>query len=349
MKKNLYNIDIIKMLDIDKNLTELNRFLIKNRTDIYIDTDKKNKLLDFSLLSRNFISTMYEKFKTVSNLDMFSFIQTFGHEEIPDILFWKYLNIDYYIIRDIFPNQYSVINSLPEYRSRILYNLHEILDKDLTKILNVTQFQKTVVRDLCSRSYNNFSDMWLTGDLLINLTDFYSMTTSFNISKLYNFSYPEQTLLSTIFSYYFLTKCIRDKDEKIKFMNNLSFLGNKVTIVSVVNIIQDIIEENGYIDIETQEQLLKVVHEISPKQIKSLDLKVFNTLYRNFGSDQIVSLISVDYPGYWLYNLLAAISGDKTNLYFILKKINKFKDVIVFSDNLLKSPMFFRSLIRDIK
>ena len=260
------------------------------------------------------------------------------------MLYWKYMNADYVSIKHSYPSLANAISSLPEYHNRILYNLSDIIDKDQTKILNVTEFQKTVIRDLCSRSYSNFNDMWLTGDLLISLTDFYSMTISFNISKLYNFSYSEQLFLAIIFSYYFLTKCIKDKSEKIRFMNNLSYIGNKSTIVSVVNLIQDIIEEHKFNDIENQQQLLTVIQEISPKRIKSLDVKVFNTLYRNFNYNQIISLISVDYLGYWLYNVLTAISGDKSNLYFILKKINAFKNVVVFADKLLKSPIFYKTI-----
>jgi len=344
MKKNLYDNDLLQMSNIENNLNKLVEFIIKNRQEIYIDTQKTSSITSFPMLSKNSINLIYHKYKFLSNLDLHSLIYIFDKETIPDILFWKHLNVDFSIVNDIYPKISNTISVFPEYNKKIIYNLTDILNKERTKILNVTQFQKDIVRDLCSRSYNAFENMWLTGKLLIDLANFYSMTISFNISRVYNFSYQEQTLLATIFSYYFLTKCISNKKEKISFMNNLDFLGNRSTIVSIVNSILDIIDENKYEDLDDQNKLIKIIYEISPHRIKSLTIKTFNSMCRTFNLNQIVSLLSIDNPGYWLYNILSSMSGDKTNLFFIFKKINYTKKAIVFCDDIYNSSEFFKSL-----
>lgn len=344
MKENIFNIEFTKITNMEQNIQKLIKFIIDNRTDIYIDTNQMNEITSFPSLNKSPVSLIYQKYKKLSNLDIFSLIYILDKANIPDILFWKYINIDLEAIKDVYPKQHNAISMLPEYRSKIIFNITDILNREKTKILNATYFQKIIIRDLCSRYYNNFEDSWMNRKLLTDLTNFYSMTISFNISRVYNFSFQEQILLSTIFSYYFLTKCINDKAQKISFMNNLTFLGNRNIIVSVIDLIQDIISENKYEDIDNQTKLIKVIHEILPNRIKTLDKKVFNTMCRNFNSDQIVSLMSIDYPGYWLYNVLTAVSGDKTNLYFIFKKLNYMKKAIVFSDDLINSAQFFQSI-----
>lgn len=347
MKEQILNIEFTRNLNIESNLQKLVKFIIDNRTNIYIDTVQTKAITSFPILSKSPISLIYQKYKNLHNLDIFSLIYSFEKENIPDILFWKYLNIDFGGLKDLYPKHHAMIASFPEYNSSIVFNLSDILNKERTKILNTTYFQKIIVRDLCSRAYSNFDDSWLNGELLSELTNFYSMIISFNISRIYNFSFQEQTLLSTIFSYYFLTKCINDKERKLQFLNTLNFLGNKNIIVSVVSLINDIIAENNFGDIDTQDKLIKTIHEIAPHRITNLNKTVFNTMCRNFNSDQIVSLMSIDYPGYWLYNILTSVSGDKTGLYFIFKKLNVMKKAIVFADNLLNSSEFFKSLRKD--
>jgi hypothetical protein len=325
------------------DLKQLSRFIIENRDEITINHERKVELLNgISTLSKTPISDVFNNYKD-KIIDMFSLIDLSSTSNIPDLLFWKHFNTDVKIVKQLDKNIYNSLCTFREYQDKVIYNITDILSTDKTKIANNHSILKIISRDLCSRSYFNYSEMWLTGKLLRELCALYSMSISATISRIYNFDYQEQAFIATIFAYYFSLKCIKDNDDVKSFVISMTELGDRMVIRTTLSRIDENLEEDG-IELNNQTNLIKVLKGLSPKRIDNMTVKVFNTIGRNFNLDQISSIISLEYPPYWLYNVLCAISGDKSNLAFTFKRLNTMKKAIEFGKSLVSDKAFRDSI-----
>lgn len=343
MKYYIFDSKIFSLYDMNNNLKKLSKFIIENRSDINIEQDHKTKLFDsIKVLSKTPISNIFNYDRSLTNT--VNLVDLTTSSDIPEILLWKHFNVDVKIIEQFNKQAYNALSVFTEYRDKILYNITDILSADKTKITNHHIFLKSIARDLCSRSYFNYDDMWLTGKLLRQLVDFYSMAMSMTISRIYNFEYQEQIYIATIFAYYFVSKCIDNPEDAKAFVRSCKFLGDNLTISATMRGIEEALEEKDITEFSTQEQLIMILKELSPKRIDNMDVKVFNTMCRTFNLDQITSIMSIDYPAYWLYNVLCVLSGDKSNLMFTFKRGNYMKKAIEFGRDLIIDKNFYSSL-----
>lgn len=341
-KQNILDSVILSSVNIINEIPNLTKYLINNRNSIVIPNDKLFILFkNIPYMSHSPITDFYNIIKQ-DDFEPFCFISTIDKSAVPDILLYKHFNIDFNFFNTIIPNKIQNIQYLPEFKNKIIINLLEYLDVKQTKILDVSGFYKILVRTLCSRSYDTFENVWINRDFIDFLTKTYSFIIGSNIARIFNFSIQEQSTLNIILAYYFINKCIiSDNKTKINFISNLSYLGNKIKILDTLNTIDDILNKKPFTEISS---LIFILKELSPNSLNKLNLSSFMTLVRTFNYNNLISIISIDYPGYWLYNLFCSVSGDRNNIFFIAKKINLLKEIIIFINNLLYNSMFIKSL-----
>ena len=341
-KQNILDSVILSSVNIINEIPNLTKYLINNRNSIVIPNDKLTILFkNIPYMSHSPITDFYNIIKQ-DDFESFCFISTIDKSAVPDILLYKHFNIDFNFFNSIIPNKIQNIQYLSEFKNKIIINLLEYLDVKQTKILDVSGFYKILTRTLCARSYDTFEDIWINRDFIDFLTKTYSLIIGSNIARIFNFSIQEQSTLNIVLAYYFINKCIiSDHKIKINFISNLSYLGNKIKILDTLNTIDDILNKKPFTEISS---LIFVLKELSPNSLNKLNLSSFMTLVRTFNYNNLISIISIDYPGYWLYNLFCSVSGDRNNIFFIAKKINLLKEIIIFINNLLYNSIFIKSL-----
>ena len=344
MKISIYNTPLISQ--VNKNtLQNLLQYLIHNRFTIVLNKDKMTMLInDIPTMSRNTISEFFDKLHE-TNYEYFSFISTLFKSDIPECLLYNHFNVDIYELKSFKDSSLNILDTVPEYKDKIIFNLNAVLNKEQTKILDVITFQKVMVRSLCSRSYYNFKNAWINGSFINMLCKFYSIPIASNLSRLYNLSMSEMYNLAIIYAYFFVNKCteIPSEDQR-KLLSNYHYLGSSSNINNVTNLIDESLQKkysSPYFD--SLNKLVYIINEIAPKRLSNLDLKHFYTISRSFNYNSLVSLISIEYPGYWLYNLYTVTSGERNNLYFLMTNTNLLKETIQFISDLNYNPVFFSS------
>lgn len=344
MKTNLYDTYIISQLSKD-SIKSLINYLINNRHSCIIDKDKFLYMVNnIPSMSRNPISDMFFRLKDF-DYSYFLFISTLLQSNIPECLLYSYFNIDIKELKSFFPEYYNVLSSISEFKDKIIINLTNYLNKEQTKILDVTGLQKNICRSLCSRSYFNFESTWISGSFLYSFIKLYSIPIASNISRLYNLATNEMYLLAIIFGYYYLQKCVISSHEDYKkILSGFDYLGYSSNILSTVSLIDETLEEKFKdTKLNTISKLIYVINELAPKRLTSLDERKFLTISRTYNYNSLVSLISIEYPGYWLYNIFSVTSGERNNLFFVYKNTNLLKESIAFVNNLLYSSDFWDS------
>ena len=90
--------------------------------------------------------------------------------------------------------------------------------------------------------------------------------------------------------------------------------------------------------------VIDTIVEFSPARMGNFTLSTFYSMYANLTSNQVMSLLALEFPPYWCFLIVSAISGDKTSIYHTLKTLNLKRDAILFQNDLLKTNTFIKSL-----
>jgi hypothetical protein len=287
---------------------------------------------------------MYQQLKDLDLLRIISLINLHDINGVPEFFLLKHMNLDVCTVQSLDNRLYEALNVFPEYKNKIIFNITEYLNKDMTKIMNINLFQNFIIRDMLSRSYFLYKDIWLNRNLLFDLTKFYAVPISSTLGRIYNLNMQEQSIIGCILSYFFLSKCIDDKNAVLSFLPSLYFLGSNTIINENLKHILELEEKYPFNKGSNLIELVGMIKELSPVRLDVLDMVKFNTSLRTFNSNPIISLISGEYPPYWCYNVFACLSGNTSNLTFMFKRLNLMTEAIKFTNDFLKYDKFFNNL-----
>jgi len=338
-KVNIYSTDLMKSIDMNTYIKKMVNFLINSRGSISVSDKILNLINDPSnILLNNIISDMYKKLLNDHKTGIISYIDLSKKQDIPEGFSFSYWNIDVLQLKDTFNKHYSVLKSFPEFNDRIIYNITDIISSNNTKI-DSNKLHQTVIRDLLSRSYYNFDKSWLSSSIIYYLTKFYSISLSSSFSRIYNLDYQDQMIIAAVFSIYFTQKCA-DSSEINPIMNRMDFLTKFINIKDITNYIEEKYKNKEL----TLSDVADIIKDIMPERLSKINVKSIYSLGRNFNLNQIVALISLEYPPYWCFNILLAMSGVKSNLYHTLKKLNLMNDLVKFSKEISSSNQLIKSI-----
>lgn len=339
MITSIFETDIFKSIAIENYIKHMTEFIVNNR-GIFSINDKIKDNLRVEPMLKTIISDIYKTIVSEDKLPVFSFIDFTNKTSIPEGFLFTYWNLDVSQIKSFMKNQYDILSSLHETNNKILYNISNIIGARENKITDVSKFQQTVIRDFLSRSYHETKDNWLTPNILYYLVKFYSIIISTNISRSYNIPYNEQMFIACVLAIFFLQKC-HDKSTSNPLLNRLDFISKSVVIREVLNKI----DENYHNKELSVADVCTIIRKNGSSRLSSFTERSLFSLIRSTNPNQLISLVSLEYPPYWFFSVLLALSGMKTNLYHSFKNLNLKNDVISFTRELNSSKVIANSVL----
>jgi hypothetical protein len=258
---------------------------------------------------------------------------------IPEVVTWRHVTYDAMQIRTVSENLYRALKT-PEFADRLIINATPMVRQN-GEVTDLTAFHGTAVRDLLSRSYFRADQTWISPTLSLFMCKAYTITISSVIARPFQLNGSEQQALSILLAYYFLSQ-VTDPAQAGDMLRN-STRALRLYDTAQVNDIVSLIEREP----DCKELTLARVCEISGKlgiaRLK-LDLRSLYTRLSTIGPDQHTSFIALEYPPYWAYLLLLAVSGRKTMLSFLLKNAGLENEVKRFAEDLAQAHNFLGPL-----
>ena len=341
MKITLTNTYIGKSSNIYEYARNSRKFLLDNVHRITFDHDVEKKLLSTrDSMSHTTMSELYQQAMFENKLDMFRLLILDKVDKIPSYFLISWLDIDTLELRDTDKQSADILNTISEYRDKVLIDVTPYYSKKKQGISDTTSFYSRIVRALLSRSYYKSDKMWLTPNIIYLLAKFYSTIISSKIGKIYNFTYQEQAIAATALTVFFVNRCT-EYDEVINpMMGKMDFLRKVIDTKPIY----DYITENFTVNTFDLNAVVKVITEFGPARVGTFTVSTLYSMNANLTSNQIISLIALEYPPYWCHTIISALSGDKTSMYHSIKSLNLKADALAFQNELLKTNSFIRSL-----
>lgn len=313
-------------------------FIIKNKPLIVLEDIRD--LESVRVFSSTPLSKLFQDITTAGKLSNFTFLNLSRfNKDIPEILALDDIVID---------AKYIPSTPVPAQLQKCWINITPITSvKDsYNGSLNITDsaaFATMVVRAAIVSSYND-SDNWLNPRLATIVIESYALTISHVLRQAFTLSYEEEKFVQTLFAAYF-SQMLGDKSAPLKvppMLMRCSFLGSAADIIGRLELINQYRENNGE-DILHPIKICSILSACGPERMKKF---VPTMLYRFMSSSSLDSqtmMIAVDYPAYWVFQMLRVASGYKNPVMSnVIKlntqmktKINGFASELVSSNQIL--------------
>jgi hypothetical protein len=191
--------------------------------------------------------------------------------------------------------------------------------------LNITDaaaFASMVVRAaLCSSYIDN--DVWMNPRLESIIVESYAITISHVLRQAFNLSYEEEKFVQTLFAAYYCQMLSGGQSNLAlpPLLGRCQFLGAASDIIARMEDIKPYRDNNGN-DMLNPVKICSILNQIGPARMKTFQP---TQLYRFMSSSSIDSqtmMIAMDFPPYWVYQILRIASGYKNPVMSNVLKLN---------------------------
>jgi len=286
------------------------------------------------------MSELFNQAQIDNKLGMFKLLKLDKVEKIPSYFLISWLDIDTLELRKTDKQSADILNSISEYRDKVLIDVTPYYSEKRQAISDTTSFYARLVRAMLSRSYHKADKIWLSPTLIYHLTKFYATILSTKIGKTYNLTYQEQYVAATALSVFFVNRCTENDSVINPMMGKMDFLRRNVDTKPIYDYISDNYDVESY----NLDAVIKTIVQFSPARVAQYSVSTFFAMNANLSSNQSISLIALEYPPYWCHLIISALSGDKTSMYHSIKTLNLRKEAMEFQSEILKTNSFISSL-----
>ena len=292
-------------------------FLVKNGPLVILEDIRD--LDSVRVFSSTPLSKLFQDITAAGKLSNFTFLNLARYnKDIPEILALDDIVIDAKTIPSTpVPAQIQKcwINITPITSIKDSYN-------GSLNVSDTAAFASMVVRAAIVQSYND-SEVWLNPRLATIVIESYAMTISHVLRQAFTLGFEEEKFVQTLFAAYF-AQLLGDKNAPLKIppmLMRCTFLGSAQDIIGRMNTIEQYRQDNGE-DILHPIKICSILAACGPERMKKF---VPTMLYRFMSSSSLDSqtmMIAVDYPAYWVYQMIRVASGYKNPVMTNVIKLN---------------------------
>ena len=195
-------------------------------------------------------------------------------------------------------------------------------------ITDATQLANLFVRAALITGYED-NDLWLSPKLATFVIEMYATAIGCEMSRIYSLDYNESMFVQTLFAAYFAQLLGGQSNAGVvpTLLNRCSFLG---TMNDITDRIMSVAEYNTHPDkLWTPEQICSAVRANGPVRMRKVSRVQLYRFLSSSSLDSITMAIALEYPPYWVYQLLRVASGAKIPTLSNVIKLRNLKSKIM--------------------
>lgn len=304
------------------------RYLVDNRQVVLPQMDL-NTIFQTKILSMSPTNRIFEHLLADNLMDEYCFVDTsLSSQSIPELLTISDITVD---LKQI-TNARVILASLQEFRNKMIINIAPLIQRTregYVKVTDVNELHNQVVRGALVSSYYNCNDeMWLNPNLLRYIAQTYSMCISGVLQRLYNLDIPSQMTIAAALTWFIMNRVTDAADEMTM---QCDYLGSRLSIRNMIDMFKDSVDDVAQFDLV---KLSNLIASIGPDHMKGFNKDIFIRAMARSGASYITMNMALEYPPYWVHQILYALSGNKVYLSNLLQKNKLLKSAGVFLQDL---------------
>lgn len=327
---------------------ELVDFIIAHRQHI-LPPAKAMDMFKTRFSGRSPISEIFQRIVMVGKDKSYGLIRlpskSVALHEVVDMTF---IPFDLLQLKEVSPQHAKTLSLLPDVNDKLIINITDITKAD-GEFSDITQFQWRVVRDFLSRSYYTSSgNVWISPALVRYVAKVYSMTIGGQLARLFGLSPIVQTFVQTCFALFFVGQMTTPALAPAFMRAHAKALNlhDSQDLLQIFAFVQDTLHKPTP---ESLEEVFAVIDAYGASQLQHgngsrLNRAILNQKFASLHPEGRVSTIALEYPPYFLFMILLALSNVRMGLSFSMKNMNLMKEGQEVTQQMIHSPLFTAGL-----
>lgn len=319
-------------------------YLVKNTMDVVLNENQVRSIKDTRMYSSTPICKMFQSLINADKLNNFVCINLErSNLDTPEVLTVDDITIDGRVIPNIpVPTQLQKcwINLTPIASRSDLYN-------DSLKITDTSTLASLFVRAALVSSYHD-SDMWLNPKQAALVIEFYAITVTNVIGQAFNLDYNERQFVQTLFAMYYaqLLGGVTSALDIPPLLLRCNFLGSPADIMKRIEDIKPYRPNDGK-SLLSPAIICNILQNIGPVRMKKFTQVQLYRFLSASSIDSQIMMLAIDYPPYWVYQMLRVASGYKNPVISnVIKLMNLKPKLMMFADDLESSNIITKKVNR---
>ena len=304
-KLTLFETPYAEARSLNKELSRAIEYLTKYHTLINVDPSFLN---DIKIYSSTAASTIFSNLKEANKGSSFLFYNVGRTAEIPSVLTINDLTIDGARIPNI---------SVPDRLKKCWINLTPIISQKDSyngriNVTDVTELSHLMMRGALVMSYHATDTMWLSPNQAVYVIEFYSGVIANTLGQVYNLNYDERLYVQTLFAAYY-AQCLGGANAPLDMpplLLRCVFLGSAMDIQERMNSIKDD-RDNGGKSWLSPSTVCELLRKHGPPRMNKFSATYLYRYLSATSIDSQVMLMAIDFPPYWVYQMLKVAYGYK--------------------------------------
>ena len=312
MKRNFFHTEFATHAGFSSQMPRVLKYTIENRVFLLSPLEVDRMVSSIRMILQSPLAQYFDRIIRTSSLRYFAALNiTDKNSSIPELLTATNLSLD---MRQALTQNSSM--ALPEIRDKVLLNVTGYMKFNHTEgqyeLKAIDLFQQMVVRGHLCMSYFDHEE-WLNPSLAEFAVRSYSMILSNIIARYYDLTLLEQMSIAGVFAFLY-SGLLSDKGSPNDppLFNKCTFIGTRNDMENVKSLCQEHMENGDF----TLTKAAEAISQIGPERMRKFSVSEINILCGNLGPDSLSTMIAFEYPPYWIYFLLLALSGTKIPLIF---------------------------------
>ena len=314
MKRNFFDTGFMTFAGIKSQLPRVIRYVAENR-DIIVPPELMRSLVQsIRTILKNPMAEFFNRIVTADQLNNFATIYIQSSETaIPEIIASQNFSLDFKQVQEA-----NILRSIPEFNNKVLVNLTTALKPDRVNGGLMVSAADTMQYQFCkAQLVASYADLenWLTPYLSEFVVRTYSMIISSIISRQFGLTLDETMKIMGVSAIFYSQLLGPDNDDLVMpaIYNRCTFIGSRAELTALAEEVADI--SSTGLDVV---KLCTMMKKVGPDRMKAFEPQVFLSICGSLGPDLITGRIALEYPPYWVYCLLLALSGVKTPMIYQL-------------------------------
>ena len=342
----LFDTPYAQARDLSGKSAQALTFLIKNGPYVIVPESQMSDIASAKLFSSTPMSKMFQDICSAGKLTNFVFLNfTQLKDSIPEAVSYDEITIDGKVIPSVpVPAQMQKcwINLTPVLSAKDSYHGSLILT-------DMAAAASMIVRAALCQTFDDVVGMWLNPKMASEVIECYASIAGHVCRQTYNLNFEEQKFVETLFATY-MAQMLGPADGDLKvppLLLRCTFLGSANDIIGRLESINQYRELNGD-SVLRPAKICEIIAKAGPPRMNHFLPQNF---YRSMSASSLDSqtmLVAIDYPPYWVYQMLKNVSGYKNPLISTAMRMNlKLKNLMTqFGTELQGSGVIVEQLNR---
>lgn len=318
MKRKFFGIGFVKSTGLAGQTPRALKYLVENRDSVLPCGLVAEMAQNIRVILKTPMAEFFDHILEAKGLSNFTSLYLLESDSsIPEVLAQTLVTLD---LKQV--DTSGITRSCGEISNKILTNVSGFIKRDKATgrfgVTSIDGFINQYNRGLLVASYEDSTRGWLSPYLGEFTVRTYSMILSSVITRYYNLSIPESMQVMGIFALY-MSQLLDSDDGDLVYpalFGRCTFVGSRAELAALSKACAH--ESSKGL---TLESTCNLIAELGPERLKSFDLRSLYTLACTLGPDTITTSLALEYPPYWVYILMLALSGNKIPIVYQLNNM----------------------------